>query len=349
MLTALYYPHVNISAELFKNALFLWDKIEYIAPNEWFQPSYVDGELGEAIRSYAERHVPSPEEREQADEAILDLLQRPLPAWFYVEDVPEELRYTIYPAKFNPETWRKHTSEKLAQSIGDGYETSAPLGLTMMSLLADCCAGSQKRLVTDEAPSYSALDRYLATIGGAELGQFDKNSERLVTICLRIMNFRNVPLARLVELRDKERVAGGAHLTTLRHGYLKRVEEYGEKLCHRRIRAAIICALIFLVVYIGLFIFVRKIEIPSRDTAVQITVGFERTEFAKANFSGESDWEILRERGTDEEQLWRLWTPRSIVISRLSLYTAYCIVLLSLVAAFSWGVLSEVEKTATHT
>ena len=120
--------------------------------------------------------------------------------------------------------------------------------------------------------------------------------------------------------------------------------------CRRRIHAAIICALIFLILYIGLFTgFVRKIEIPSKETAVQISVGFERTEFAKANFRGESDWEVLRERGTDEEQVWKLWTLRSIVISRLSLYGAYCIVLLSLVAAFSWGVLSELEKKAVHT
>jgi hypothetical protein len=99
-----------------------------------------------------------------------------------------------------------------------------------MSLLADCCAGSQKRLVTDEAASYSALDRYLATIGGAELGKFDKSSERLVTICLKIMNFKKVSLAKLIKLREKEKSASGAHLTSLRHGYLKKVEEYGEKL-----------------------------------------------------------------------------------------------------------------------
>ena len=90
---------------------------------------------------------------------------------------------------------------------------------------------------------------------------------------------------------------------------------------------------------------VRKIEIPSRETAIQISVGFERTEFARTNFSGESDWELLRDRGTDEEQIWRLWTARSVVVSRLSLYAAYCVFLLSLVAAFSWGVLSELEKS----
>jgi hypothetical protein len=233
-LTALYYPHVNMSPDLFKNALFLWDKIEYIAPNQWYQPQYADTELDEAVRLYAERHIPSEEERQQANEAILDLLRRPLPPWFYVREVPENLRYTIYPAKFSEETWRKLKSEKLAQDIGDGFETSAPLGLTIMSLLADCCAGSQRRLVTDETASYSALDRYLTTIGGAELGKFDEKSDRLVTISLKIMNFKNVSLSHLVDLREKEKSARGAHLTALRHGYLRKVEEFGEKLAQAK-------------------------------------------------------------------------------------------------------------------
>src|SRR5262249_22010082 len=74
------------------------------------------------------------------------------------------------------------------------------------------------------------LDRYLATIGGAELGKFDNRSERLVTISLKTMNFKNVPLSRLIRLREMEKTRSGAHITALRHGYLKKVEEYGDKL-----------------------------------------------------------------------------------------------------------------------
>jgi hypothetical protein len=240
MFTALYYPHVNMNPDLFKNALFLWDKIEYISPDQYFQPWYSDDELSKAVRSLAERHVPSDKEKQQANKAILDLLSRPLPPWFYVKDVPENLRYSIYPAKFCPETWERLKSHKLAEPIGDGFEASASLGLTIMSLLADCCAGTQKRLVTDEAASYSALDRYLATIGGAELGKFDDRSERLVTISLKIMNFKNVPLSRLVGLREKEKTASGAHLTTLRHGYLTKVEEYRDKLIQAKTESDVI-------------------------------------------------------------------------------------------------------------
>lgn len=124
----------------------------------------------------------------------------------------------------------------------------------------------------------------------------------------------------------------------------------GHESFRRRVRVAIVCGLIFLFTYIALLtLFVRTIEIPSRGTSVQISVGLERTEFARANFGGESDWEILRDRGTDEEQVWKLWTPQSLLFCRLSLYIAYCLCLLSLVAAFSWGVLSELEESNAGT
>jgi hypothetical protein len=231
MFAALYYPHVNISKDLFKNALFLWDKIEYISPGGFFEPNYSDIELGQAVRSLTERYIPTNEEKKQANDAIIDLLKHPLPDWFFVKDLPNHLRYGLYSEKFNPDTWKRLKEEGLAQKVNDGeLETSASFGLTLMSILADCCAGTQKRLITDEVTSYSALDRYLATIGGAELGEFGQESERLVTISLKIMNFKDVSLSRLVELREKEKTASGSYIRALRHSYLQKIEEYTDRL-----------------------------------------------------------------------------------------------------------------------
>jgi hypothetical protein len=110
----------------------------------------------------------------------------------------------------------------------------------------------------------------------------------------------------------------------------------------KRIPAAIVFAFICLCVYIGLFLrFVRTIDIPSKNISVQVSVGYERTEFAKINFNADTDWELLRDRGTGEEEIWRLWTARSLLTSRLSLYTTYSLFIFSLVAAFSWGVLYQ--------
>jgi hypothetical protein len=103
-----------------------------------------------------------------------------------------------------------------------------------MSILADCCAGAEKRLITDEASSYSALNRYLLTIGGGELGRFDNDSESLVTISLKALDFKHVKLARLVEIREKEKSQGGAQLRNLRHGYLRKIEEYANKIANAK-------------------------------------------------------------------------------------------------------------------
>jgi len=113
----------------------------------------------------------------------------------------------------------------------------------------------------------------------------------------------------------------------------------------RRVYRAMVAALLPLIVYVALLIrFVRTVEIPSMGTAVQVSVGWERTEFARANFDRESDWDMLRNRGTNEEEIWKLWTPKSLLLSRLSLYVSYLCALLLLVSAFSWGVLSALGE-----
>lgn len=54
---------------------------------------------------------------------------------------------------------------------------------------------------------------------------------------------------------------------------------------------------------------------------------------------------LLRTRGPDEEQLRMLLTLPSLIIARLALYTAHCVMVLALVAAFSFGVASEVKTS----
>jgi hypothetical protein len=110
----------------------------------------------------------------------------------------------------------------------------------------------------------------------------------------------------------------------------------------RRITTAFFFALVSLCLYLGLFLrFVRIIDVPAKGVSVAVSVGYDRTDFARATFGTGSDWDLLRGRGVDDEQVWKLWTAKSILIARMSLYFAYCLIILSLVAAFSWGVLCE--------
>jgi len=71
-------------------------------------------------------------------------------------------------------------------------------------------------------------------------------------------------------------------------------------------------------------------------------VGYERSSFAKSTFGEESDFDMLRARGFDEEQISQLWTKKSLLISRMSLYVSYLCFILALVGGFSLGIVREV-------
>jgi hypothetical protein len=113
----------------------------------------------------------------------------------------------------------------------------------------------------------------------------------------------------------------------------------------RMIAAALAICLTCLLIYFVLYErFVRRIDIPSREAAVYVSIGYERTAFAISAFGSAPDEELLRARGTDEEQLRLLWTTKSLIAVRLVLYAAYCGIVLALVAAFSFGVAGEVYR-----
>jgi hypothetical protein len=84
--------------------------------------------------------------------------------------------------------------------------------------------------------------------------------------------------------------------------------------------------------------FVRKIDVPVNSSAVFVSVGYERTGFATQTFHDESDWNMLRARGTSDEEVSQLWTARSLDVARLCLFASYCGFILPLVLVFSLGV-----------
>jgi hypothetical protein len=115
--------------------------------------------------------------------------------------------------------------------------------------------------------------------------------------------------------------------------------------------AAAAVAFLCLCAYIALYPrFVLRIDIPSQKTATRVSVGYDRTPFAKANFGSDSDEDMLRARGFDDEEIKKLWTYHSMIVARLALFTSYCGFILGLVAAFSLGIVfgqpenSELQK-----
>lgn len=84
--------------------------------------------------------------------------------------------------------------------------------------------------------------------------------------------------------------------------------------------------------------FVRKIDVPASNSSLFVSVGYERTNFADQTFHSESDWDMLRARGTGDEEVTKLWTARSLDIARFCLISSYCGFVLPLVLIFSLGV-----------
>ena len=117
----------------------------------------------------------------------------------------------------------------------------------------------------------------------------------------------------------------------------------------RRVAGLVATAAFFLVLYLTLsFCFVRRIDIPTRGTSVFVSVGYERTEFAKTTFGSATDEEMLRQRGPDEEQVRRLWTPLSLLLARLGLLASYCGFVLALVLALSVGIIFQLEDSKSR-
>jgi hypothetical protein len=86
---------------------------------------------------------------------------------------------------------------------------------------------------------------------------------------------------------------------------------------------SLILAVMFMCVYAVLIMyFVATIHPPNRP-AIHVTVGTERTTFAKANYPNTSNEEIVYQYGNRDEDLDQLWTHGSITFTRCSLLGAY--------------------------
>ena len=82
---------------------------------------------------------------------------------------------------------------------------------------------------------------------------------------------------------------------------------------------------------------------------MRVSIGYDRTPFAKANFSSDSDEDMVRARGFDDEEIKKLWTYPSLMVTRLALFGSYCGFILGLVATFSLGiVLGQADQRSSH-
>lgn len=243
MLKALYYPHTDIAnPTILNNALLLWDSIETIVPHSGWNPSTASNDklYRDAVDLIVRPRVPTELERRAAHKSLLEMNQSGLLSSLIASTLQTGQRreYLIYPEKFLKETWRmleQHGMARWIQRESD-YGVPAGVGFLMMSILAEQCAGTQIRLVTDRTVAYRWLSEMRAKALGTQLvenldaSQVAPRHDRLVALSLDVLDGRQVPLKKLVEMRKRETRTSGADYSALRRRYIKALESHIDKI-----------------------------------------------------------------------------------------------------------------------
>ena len=243
MQKALYFPHTDIeNPVILKNALLLWDSVDTIVPGHNWRPHRRPPNklVSEAIELVVGRRVPSQVERTDAHRILEESVRSGFVSSL-VERSPGEWRrrhYLIYPEKFSDETWhllQRGGTARWAAAERD-YGVPAAVGFFMMSVLADVCAGTQIQKITDRADAYEWLGRQHArALGSQYVKGFDASQvapayDRLVSLSINVLDGREIPLKKLVELRKRELKNSGASYSGMRRRYFSALQEHLEEI-----------------------------------------------------------------------------------------------------------------------
>ena len=223
--SALYYPYTSIHSEnLIRTSLLLWDRVHIMVPWEGFRPDYHDRDHARALELVGVHRVPSHEEKKQAHEIVEDFCTRPLPEPFSYASKGHPHDWPVYPEKLLPDTWQMLRMTGMAghRIPSGGVPVTEPTGLSLLSILADCCAGQSLARITDRSAAYGVLGGLLTETPG------DVNPQGtvvgLAAITLKVIDTKRIPLTKLVAFREREeKSASGHELRSLRHRYLDRL------------------------------------------------------------------------------------------------------------------------------
>lgn len=132
----------------------------------------------------------------------------------------------MYPQKFMKQTWELLHDAKLAgQPMPDAdYPVSEFTGLSLMALLADCCAGETRRRVTDQIQAYAGLTSVFTS--HADHDSPEDSPERLIPMTLKTISIEGITLKKLIEFRKREASQGGHTIRDLRHRYVEKLENH---------------------------------------------------------------------------------------------------------------------------
>jgi hypothetical protein len=101
---------------------------------------------------------------------------------------------------------------------------SEPTALSLMNIVADCCAGNSLARITDQAVAYAGLAGLFVDDAVSD-NAATASHEELVPLPLRVASAENLPIKKLVEFRKRELAASDGHLIRdLRHKFVGRIE-----------------------------------------------------------------------------------------------------------------------------
>lgn len=239
MLSALYYPHISIqSKQLLKNSLILWDTVETIVPNEELNPIHTYNEkwYQKAAEIILKKRIPNKEEKERVNRKIREFFSKGIPKSL----IGRERRYQIYPEKLLNVTWHQLENLNLTNlnQAESRYEIDARLGLFIMSILADECAGTQIEKVTDRNEAYSWLHEFESRemgadqyITGFDASEIAPNYDRLITISLKVLDVKDIPIKKLVKFReDENKSRRPSDYSSLRRKYRSHLQTYIQRI-----------------------------------------------------------------------------------------------------------------------
>ena len=228
---ALYFPHTTPRDKtLLKEALLLWDELEFIIPWEGFVDDHADRETTAALDVIGRPITPSPAAKHRTHNRIEQLVGEGLPRKYLFK--PTAVAAPIYAAKLARETWRMlHDGEMIEGQLrltrgnrsADSYDLAEPLALAIMTILADECAGKTARKVTDAGYASNAHGAYLTRALGGDLGCVNPDHEtHIVELPVPVISLQDVSVAQLTKLRKNE----SELLKELRRNYRSAVDTY---------------------------------------------------------------------------------------------------------------------------
>ena len=104
----------------------------------------------------------------------------------------------------------------------------------VMSILADCCAGTTRSRVTDRGNAYATLAGFLGNDpSGPKIRKADAHGQ-LVPISLKVIDTSRIDIGALIRLRRREQKESGHTLRDLRHRYVDGLESYVSKLANEK-------------------------------------------------------------------------------------------------------------------